>query len=355
MGYIKKLAVCLLTGVVAAVTLQRIIYRIIWEFGDQRVPPPVYGITGCVIVVLAAVIYSVRWHRKEKEHAVDPQQVMAVWQGILAGAIGLDLAMFGWQKLFHQQGAIPLARLDEPFSSFSGEALSWAYFGHSFAFFCLIGVFQIAGALMLVIRRTRLFGAIFLLPVVLNIVLLNIFYGFDWGDLVHSLILLTGLTYMILQHYQPLVALFFPRDGGLRGFPKPKHVMLAGVVMVAPLLLVISFGSPDRNPQLTGKYRVQGLTVNRVRSAAKSCQDSVLTTVYFDLGNEMVLEFNGMQRIWIGRYRLDRSTGALVASWHYPMWAKDTLYARLDRRQLGEWRLMGSMGKDTLEARLVKE
>lgn len=291
--YIKKMAICLLTGMVAAITLQRI--------------------------------------------------------------IGLDLSMFGWQKLFHQQGFTPLARLDEAFSSFPGEALTWAYFGHSYAFTCIIGIFQIAGAFMLVFRRTRLFGAIFLMPVMLNIVLLNIFYGFEVGDLVHGLILLIGLSYLILQHYQRLAAFFFRGNSSLQGHSLAGNVMLTAMVIVFPLLLVLSFGSPDRNPQLTGKYRVQDLSVNQSRPVAASCQDSVLTMVYFDLNNELVFEFNGLQRRWIGSYRLDRSTGALAASWRYPVWAKGTLFAKLQRGRGGDWEMTGLLGKDTLRARLVKD
>jgi hypothetical protein len=198
-------------------------------------------------------------------------------------------------------------------------------------------------------RRTRLFGAIFLLPVILNIVLLNIFYGFEVGDTVHALILLVGLVCLTLVHYERLRAVFFRGDGASGG------VVLAVVVIVAPLVLVLSMGSPDRNPQLTGKYRVEDLTVNGVKMGLPSCQDSMLTTVYFDQGNDVVLQFNSLQRRWIGSYRLDRVSGALVASWRYPVSAKDPLAVRLDRVQAGEWRLVGVLGKDNLRARLLKE
>jgi hypothetical protein len=336
MGNFRKLSICLLVGVVAAFVLQRIIYRIIWEFGDHRIPPPVYAIAGLVLVVAGVLIFR--------------RRVMAGWQGMLAGWIALDLAMIGWQKLFHLQGQVPLGQLEEPFRSFPGETLTWAFFGRSFPFFCLIGVLQIAGACLLMFRRTRLFGAIVLLPVILNIVLLNIFYGFEAGDTVHAIVLLTGLLCLILAHWRRLVAVFFREDiGGSSGLVLPV------VVTVAPLVLVLSFGPPDRNPQLTGKYRVEDLTVNGIPTAVTSCQDSVLTTVYFDQGNDVVLDFNSLQRRWIGRYRLDRISGALTASWRYPVPVKDPLVGRLDRVQEGEWRLIGVIGKDSLIARLVKE
>jgi hypothetical protein len=335
MGNFRKLAICLLIGVVAAFVLQRIIYRIIWEFGNKHIPPPVCAIAGLVLVVMAAVIFRRRVH--------------AHWQGILAGWMALDLAMFGWQKLFRLQDQVPLGRLDEPFNSLSGEDLTWAFFGRSFPFFCLVGILQITGAFLLMFRRTRLFGAIFLLPVILNIVLLNICYGFEAGDTVHAVILLVGLSCLILVHYERLRAVFFRRDGG------PASLVLPVLVIVTPLLLVLSFGSPDRNPQLTGKYRVEDLSVNGVKRAATSSQDSVLSTVYFDQGNDVVFEFNSLERRWIGSYRLDRVSGALTASWRYPIPVKDPLLGRLDRVQEGEWRIMGIVGKDSLRARLVKE
>jgi hypothetical protein len=155
MKYTGKLAVCLLIiGVTVALVAQRIIYRAIWEFGGHRIPPPVYAIAGLVLVVAGVLIFR--------------RRVMAGWQGILAGWIALDLAMIGWQKLFHLQGQVPLGQLEEPFSSFPGETLTWAFFGRSFPFFCLIGVLQIVGAYLLLFTRTRLFGAIFLLSVILN-------------------------------------------------------------------------------------------------------------------------------------------------------------------------------------------
>jgi hypothetical protein len=353
--YIKKLAIYLLAGLIAAITVQRIIYRLFWEFGKGHYPPPLYGLILCAWIILCVLVYGALRQRQEKRRAADSQRAPGLWQSIIGGFMGLDLAMFGWQKLFRQQGFVPLGRLDAPFSSFSGEELTWAYFGHSYPFTCVIGILQVAGAILLLFRRTRLFGALFLFPVLLTIVLLDIFYGFEVGDLVHALILLMGLLYLILRQYRRLAAFFFSWDGGSSGYSFIRNGSLAAAVIGLPLLLVISFGSPDRNPQLTGKYRVQDLSVNRVPSVARSCGDSVLTRVYFDLNNDMVLEFNGLQRRWIGGYRLDRSTGALVASWRYPMWAKDTLFAKLSPGRAGEWWLGGVLGRDSVQARLVKE
>ena len=349
MGYLKKLGLCLLTGVTVIIVLQRIGYRLSWEWAGHHYPPPVYLIVGGVLILGAAVVCSVAWQRKGDAGFFG---AAALWQGILAGFIGLDLAVFGWQKLFHQQFIVPIGRLDDPFNSFSREDLTWAYFHASYAFTCVIGFCQIAGSFLLFFRRTRLLGAIFLLPVLLNITLIDFFYGLDAGVTAHAIILLIGIVYLILAHYKRLAAFFFPLEGAARGLAGYAPPIL--LTLVVPVLLMLSFGSPDHNPQLTGKYRVEGLHVNGVSVAAGSCQDSVLTTVIFDLNNDMVLEFNGLQRRWIGSYRLDRATGALVATWRFPAQARDTLFARVEPGHPGEWKLTGSIGKDSLRALLVK-
>jgi hypothetical protein len=400
MGYLQKLGLCLLTGVTAVIVLQRISYRLCWEWGGHHYPRPIFVIIGGAPVLLGAVVSSVIWQRKGASGSLTAGSLTAdsltagsvaepvagslvpgfpasgspasgslkagsltagsvagptaLCQGLLAGFIGLDLAMFGWQKLFHQQFIVPLGRLDEPFSSFSREDLTWAYFHASYAFTCVIAFCQIAGSFLLFPRRTRLFGAIFLLPVLLNITLIDLFYGFEAGVTVHAIILLIGLLYLILVHYRRLAVFFFPPGIGARDRAAGGYMLPVGAAVVLPLLLVWSFGSPDLNPQLTGKYTVQNLRVDGVEVAAGSCRDSVLTTVIFDLNNEVVLEFNSLGRRWIGSYRLDRATGVLMASWRFPASARDTLLAKLSPAQAGAWLITGSLGKASLQALLVK-
>ena len=68
--------------------------------------------------------------------------ILAFWQVVIGYSIALDLTMIGCQKLFSLQFSTPLARLDMPFSSFSPEDLTWAYFGQSRVFVCIIGGFR---------------------------------------------------------------------------------------------------------------------------------------------------------------------------------------------------------------------
>lgn len=71
---------------------------------------------------------------------------------------------------------------------------------------CILGLIQISGAVLLLFRRTTLLGALILLPVMTNIILINIFYEISAGAFVNSLIFTIGLVFLIALRWRPLFA-----------------------------------------------------------------------------------------------------------------------------------------------------
>src|ERR1700733_10918225 len=288
---LKKITTCFIAGLILSFGLQRIVYRTIWEFKNKWIPPPIFVAIPIVLVLLVVIIYSFYWHQREKKEQINLNSTLAFWQGIIGFFIALDLSMIGWQKLFHLQFITPLGLLDQPFSSFSGEALTWAYFGHSYAFTCVVGLLQIAGSYLLLFKRTSLFGCFILFPVILNIVCIDFFYGLELGELAHAIILLIGILYLLLQNHNILAEFFFKAKNNLVVVHFKNRIaanVIRLLVVLLPLLLILSYGSRDKNPQLTGKYSVTNLFINEKSVIIKSCADSILTTVYFDKGNDIV-------------------------------------------------------------------
>jgi hypothetical protein len=109
---------------------------------------------------------------------------------------------------------------DLPYSSFSAELLTWAYFGHSYPFVVSVGFFQNLGSFLLIFRHTQLIGVITLMPVMLNILLINIIYGLPINVLIHSLTIMAGLLYRLFLHYDRLVVFFLRETGN-----QPRIVM----------------------------------------------------------------------------------------------------------------------------------
>src|ERR1700733_8179124 len=106
---------CIIAGIIGAIVFLRI--------GKRFLPfiPFVILIGIAVIYLVSAIIYIFIWNRKAKQLDFESSSRLAFWQGITRYFIALDLCMFGFQKIFHLQFAIPLGVLDNPFSSLTGE------------------------------------------------------------------------------------------------------------------------------------------------------------------------------------------------------------------------------------------
>ena len=331
----QKLLVCLLAGLVCGETFLRIANRFI-----PIIPPPVtLGLS--IAILVGFMIAAVVWRG-------DEDRMRAFWIGALRYGIAFDLAAFGVQKFFGFQFYAPMAMMDEPFMEISKRWLLWAYFGRSVGFISVIAVSQIIGSFMLLFNRTRLLAVIVLIPIMLNIILLDFFYDIELGVLVHALILFAGLIYLLLLDYTRLVDFFLKQD--------PQETIHASNVIkffgrisiiVVPLLLIAIIGVPNKHPRFTGKYSVRG-THN------VACSDSVLSVVYIDRG-ELVFYYNDRKRRAHGEYSFDEQEGTLRSMWHYPLRLKDKEFVgTLKRRNENILELKGVMDGDTVDVILEK-
>src|SRR5260221_1181206 len=250
------------------------------------------------------------WESRERRRPTDPPSIYSGIQTRIAYLTGFNISLFGWKKLFHLQFRMPLSIADLPMSQLDGETLTWYYFGHSYVFACIIGVIQIAGSFLLFFRRTRFAWALLLFPVMLNILLINIFYQMNAGALLQSILLTLGLLYIILQEYPALLSLLFPARLSPVNHKRQLQWIASGVVSLLAFLFILN--SSHRLPMrsnLYGRYEVREMSVNGrpLSAVGDGNKDSVLTRVYFDLDNVCVLEYNSQNRRLLARYTLDKS------------------------------------------------
>ncbi|HLI92973.1 MAG TPA: hypothetical protein VKU83_05170, partial [Puia sp.] len=180
----KKLITCFLAGLVigAAVFRQGITYFRAWlPFRALAVIPSAAAVAG--------IIYAIIWQARRTNNPA----TLAFWQGLIRYGVAYDLAEFGWSKICHRQFVMPGSMLDLPYNRFSPADLFWTFFSHSYLFGCIIGGLEIVGAMLLLFRRTRLAGVFVLLPILANILLMDIFY--DVGAQEHAAIMMAGALY----------------------------------------------------------------------------------------------------------------------------------------------------------------
>ncbi|MBV9759600.1 MAG: hypothetical protein JO340_03460 [Acidobacteriaceae bacterium] len=102
---------------------------------------------------------------------------------------------YGSSKLAHLQFHLNEALAQRPVASLTGYELTWFYYGYSRAYACILGSTQVIGGMLLLFRKTALLGAVAMLPVIVNILLIDTFIlPPDYGPSVPAFIIFASLV-----------------------------------------------------------------------------------------------------------------------------------------------------------------
>jgi hypothetical protein len=145
------------------------------------------------------------------------------------------LFMYGMSKLAHLQFNLAAQLAPRPIGSLNGYELTWFYYGYSRVYACILGLTQVFGATLLLFRNTTLLGAVLMLPVMANIVLINVFIlRDDYGPYFNSVLIFTSLLIILWHHRRALIDLFWTSQQA----EPPGSRRLHGSIQIGILLLV---------------------------------------------------------------------------------------------------------------------
>ena len=344
-SFLKKLITCILAGLVIGASALRIgitYFRAWGTISSFSIIP--------FLTVTTAVVYTLIWQARKTNNP----STLAFWQGLIRYGVAFDLAEFGWAKICHLQLVMPLSKLDLPYNSFSPSDLFWTFFSHSYLFGCIIAALQITGAMLLLFHRTRLVGVFILLPVLANILLMDIFYQIGYSVVVHASIMMAGILYFLFMEFNRLKEFFFAATNQLPELHFSRYVKLIIrlSIIYIPLLLIAMHGKVDKYPDLTGKYEVKQLSINQQLQHQDTCVDSILTVVYFDIKNGCVFQFNTPAKRWNGTFTKD--SNHLKIKWFLPA-DKPVFDGTMSMaNDSGKLMLTGMLGKDSMDILLQK-
>ena len=113
---------------------------------------------------------------------------------------------YGSSKLAHLQFHLNQALSHRPVSSLTGYELTWFYFGYSRIYACILGLTQVIGAMLLSFRKTAILGALAMLPVIVNILLIDIFIlPPDYGPMLPALIIFVSLLMLLWPDFHNFI------------------------------------------------------------------------------------------------------------------------------------------------------
>lgn len=218
--------------------------------------------------------------------------------------------MYGFAKITGAQFTVLDSELDKPLREVSGFWLTWHYFSYSSVYGTLVALIQVAGAIALMVRRTALLAACVLLPVVGNILLINVFFAIDAGAFVAALLIMCALLTVLVAHRQRLAQLLLPAP------PEPtrKAKSIKLLVTTAVILLPLGFAyylanyNNRRPTPIDGTWRV----VN-----ARAAGPDLPTHVYFERNRAFMCVFRYAHGTSVHHFEVDggQSRVRVWAAW----------------------------------------
>lgn len=313
------------------------------------------------------ILYPVWWQRKENKGTINTVRCHAWLRGIIRYWLVLGICNYGFAKILGTQFGHMYAREYSLAKDLSGLDLTWFYFGKYYPFAVIIGLLQVGGATLLLFRRTVFMGIIILLPIMVNIVLIDIFYDIYWDALMNALLFTAGLLYLLLLYRKALVALFLQSLTALSSLWSGWFKYVLRFSAVAYAFVFIYYFTTTRAPaHLVGKWRVDTFIKGKdtVQRNAWLVDSTAWQYIYLESyprvtlnPNPYVIEAARAQR---GTYQFNdqlnkitlsiRSTGNGIATMEFSVRKSDSHHMEWT----GPSKWTGVLKRDTMQLQLTK-
>ncbi len=124
----------------------------------------------------------------------------------------ITLSTYGIGKIvngqFYQKGNFPESVLSTPVSDLSGFDLAWTFFGHSRFYVFFIGISQLVGGFLLIFNKTKLIGAGILIPILLNIIVIDYAFNISWGAMTSAILYFLSLCFILFYNRNYVIVIF---------------------------------------------------------------------------------------------------------------------------------------------------
>lgn len=185
--------------------------------------------------------------------------------------VAMIMLSYGFAKLHNGQfPANSIGRLEEKVGDMSPMGIVWTMMGASSGYTFVSGLLETIGGLLLLFRRTKTFGALFSMTVMINVALLNFFYDvpvkiFSSHIVLFCVFIVSGdaiALYRFFVLHQPSQLRFQKRTSD----KKWKRITLTGLKWLVVAFFILSsssalFYTPPPVP-MEGAYTVDKFIIN---------------------------------------------------------------------------------------------
>ena len=123
-----------------------------------------------------------------------------VWSKISLYGVG---KIIGGQ--FHRAGNLPEEIAKTPIADVGSFDLAWTFFGFSTGYIWFIGISQILGGGMLLFNKTKIVGVFILIPILLNIIVVDFFFEISPGAMLSAILYFLMCCYILYYNKKQLI------------------------------------------------------------------------------------------------------------------------------------------------------
>lgn len=125
-----------------------------------------------------------------------------IFENAISWIVVFGMFIYGGAKIVQFNGA---AGFDKSVADLTGMELMWAFYGYSKAYALTLGMMEIVGGLLILFKKTRLFGCLFLSTILVNIIMQDIYFGVHLGALKAALLYQTIILIILWLHRYKLI------------------------------------------------------------------------------------------------------------------------------------------------------
>jgi uncharacterized membrane protein YphA (DoxX/SURF4 family) len=297
-------------------------------------------------------IISYAWHKSD---------VGSHWHSyfhdVIAFYTAYEVMRYGASKLLKTQLQPPNFVLETPFGDLSGFWLTWAYHGYSPTFAFLLGLIQVGGSILLLFRKTRLIGVFVLLPVLVNINLINQFYSISPLAYFNSLHYTFILVFLMLLDYDKLKQAFLSYSDNVILNQRMILINIARVGVVIAAFWTIQNLKDSFQPKtpLNGVWQVMNQNKNETTTSTNLKQDSLWTKIYFEWRYGCIFKHHPdkfQEQDLRGNYEVDEGKKVLKINFYAP--EKDSMLLSYGFQSDSLLSLRGVYQSDSLQLSLKR-
>ena len=110
----------------------------------------------------------------------DRNDKIEIFENAISWIVVFAMFIYGGAKIFQFDGA---SEIDKTVSEMTGMELMWAFYGYSKSYAITLGLFEIIGGALILMKRTRIIGCLFTSTILVNVILQDIYFEVHVGAL----------------------------------------------------------------------------------------------------------------------------------------------------------------------------